>query len=88
MQQHKMTHVQWDICKIIKYYLEGKETEIQAGFRAGRSTIDHVFVIKQRIEKNYNNRQGVHFTLVVMEKHVTQYPYRNCGKPWKKTRGD
>ena len=35
--------------KIIKYYLEEsykeKETEIQAGFRAGRSTIDCVFVI-------------------------------------------
>ena len=33
--------------KIIKYYLEEnykeKETEIQARFRAGRSTIDHEF---------------------------------------------
>ena len=41
--------------KIIKYYLEKsykeKETEIQEGFRAGRSTIDHVFVIEQLIAK-------------------------------------
>jgi len=33
--------------KIIKYFLEQEffhlETEEQAGFRAGRSTIDHVF---------------------------------------------
>ena len=71
--------------KIIKYYLEesykGKETEIQAGFRAGRSTIDHVFVSKQLIEKTNNNRQEVHFTFVDIKKHMTQYPYKNCGKP-------
>ena len=38
--------------KIITRYLEesykGKGTEIQAGFRSERSTIDHVFVIKQK----------------------------------------
>jgi len=45
--------------KIIKYYLEQsykeKESDIQAGFRAGRFTIDHIFVIKQLIEKTNNN---------------------------------
>jgi Reverse transcriptase (RNA-dependent DNA polymerase). len=64
--------------KIIKYYLEesykGKETEIQAGFRAGRSTIDHVFVIKQLIEKANNNRQEVHFTCVDMQKAYDTVP--------------
>jgi hypothetical protein len=71
--------------KIIKYYLEEsykqKETEIQAGFR---SIIDHVFLIKQLIENtNNNNKQKVHFTFVDMEKHMTLYPYKNCGKLWK-----
>jgi hypothetical protein len=59
--------------EIIKYYLEEsykeKETEIQTGFRAGISTVDHVFVIKQLIEKTNNNRH-VHSTFVDMEKSI------------------
>ena len=55
--------------KIIKLYLEEsykeKETEILTGFRARRSTIDHVFVIKQLIEKTNNNRQEIHFTFEI-----------------------
>ena len=50
--------------------MKKKKTEIQAGFTAGRSTIDHVFVIKQLIEKTNNNRQEVHFTFVDMEKSI------------------
>ena len=42
-----------------------KETEILTGFRARRSTIDHVFVIKQLIEKTNNNRQEIHFTFEI-----------------------
>ena len=64
--------------KIIKYYLEEsykeKETEIQAGFKAGRSTIDHVFVSKQLIEKTNNNRQEVHFTFVDIKKAYDTVP--------------
>ena len=41
--------------KIIKHYLEQEfvqiETEEQAGFRMGRSTVDHIFCLKQLIEK-------------------------------------
>jgi len=41
--------------KMIKYFLDQEflqmETEEQAGFRAGRSTIDHIFCLKQLIEK-------------------------------------
>jgi len=42
--------------KIIKYFLEQEffriETEEQAGFRAGRSTVDHIFCLIQLIEKD------------------------------------
>ena len=51
-----------------------KETEIQAGFRVGRSKIDHVFVIKQLIEKTNNNRTEVHSTFVDMEKAYDTLP--------------
>jgi hypothetical protein len=41
--------------KIIKHFLEQEfsqiETEEQAGYRTGRSTIDHIFCLKQMIEK-------------------------------------
>jgi transcriptional regulator CtsR len=41
--------------KMIKYYLDQEfaqiETEEQAGFRAGRSTIDHIFYLKQLRKK-------------------------------------
>ena len=64
--------------KIIKYYLEEsykeKETEVQAGFRVGGSTIDHVFVTKQLIEKTNNNRQQVHLTFVDMKKPYDTAP--------------
>ena len=40
--------------KIIKHFLEQEfsqiETEEEAGFRAGRFTVDHIFCLKQLIE--------------------------------------
>ena len=51
-----------------------KETEIQTGSRAGRSTIDHAFVIEPLIEKTNINRQEVHFTFVDMEKEYDSEP--------------
>jgi hypothetical protein len=58
--------------KIIKYFLEQEfspiETEEQAGFRTGRSTIDHVFRLKQLIEKKMSVDQSLHLLFVDLEK--------------------
>ena len=43
--------------KIIKHFLEHEfsqiETEEQAGFRAGQSTVNHIFCLRQLIEKRW-----------------------------------
>ena len=44
------------------------ETEEQAGFRAGRSTVDHVFYLKQLIEKKMSVDQRLHLLFVDLEK--------------------
>jgi ribosomal protein L19 len=58
--------------KIMKYFLEQEfsqiETEEQAVFRAGRSTIDHVFCLKQPIEKKMSVDQPLHLLSVDIEK--------------------
>ena len=64
-----------------KKVIKKKETEIQTGFRTGRSTIDHVFVIKQLIEETNNNRQEVHFTFVDMEKAYNTVPLQKLWVP-------
>ena len=59
----KLLNITWK--KVIK-----KNKQIQAGFRAGRSTIDTIFVIKQLIDKTNNNRHEVYFNFVDMENTV------------------
>jgi len=58
--------------KIIKHFLEQKfsqiETEEQAGFRAGRSTVDHIFCLRQLIEKKMALNQPLHLLFVDLEK--------------------
>ena len=55
--------------KIIKYFLEQEsshiETEEQAGFRVGRATIDHVFSLKQLIQKKMSVDQPLHLYMTV-----------------------
>ena len=70
--------------KIIKYFLEQEfsqiEIEEQAGFRAGRSTIDHVFCLKQLIEKKMSVDQPLHLLFVYLEKAYDSVPLKNLGK--------
>ena len=64
--------------KIIKHFLEQEfshiETEEQAGFRAGRSTIDHIFCLRQLIDKKMAVNQPLHLLFVDLEKAKTVWP--------------
>ncbi len=67
--------------RILKLFLEenykSREDEFQAGFRVGRSTIDHIFVIKQLIEKINEVGQQIHFVFVDLEKAYDSIPLQN-----------
>ena len=58
--------------KIIKCLLEQEfshiETEVQAGIRADRSTVDHVFYLKQLIEKKPSVVQTLNLLFVDLKK--------------------
>jgi hypothetical protein len=56
------------------------ETEEQAGFRAGGSTIDHVFSLKQLIEKKMSVAQPLHLLFVDLEKAYESVPLKNLWK--------
>ena len=58
------------------------ETEEQAGFRAGHSTIDHVFCLKQLIEKKMSVDQPLHL-FVDLEKAYDSVPLKNFWKALK-----
>jgi hypothetical protein len=52
------------------------EIEEQAGFRADRSTIDHVFCLKQLIEKKMSVYQPLHLLFVDLEKAYDSMPLK------------
>jgi hypothetical protein len=56
------------------------ETEEQAGFRAGRSTIDHIFCSRQLIEKRIAVNQPLHLLLVDLEKAYDSVPLKSLWK--------
>jgi hypothetical protein len=70
--------------KIIKYFLEEEssqlETEEPAGFRAGRSTNDHGFCLKQLIEKKMSVDEPLHLLFVDLEKAYDSVPQKNLWK--------
>jgi len=56
------------------------ETEERSEFRASRSTIDHVFNLKQLIEKNMSVNQPLHLLFVDLEKAYDSVPLKNLRK--------
>ena len=64
--------------KILKAKVEevwsGQEAEEQAGFRAGRSTVDHLFTITQVIEKKRAVSQELHLVFVDLQKAYDSVP--------------
>lgn len=50
------------------------EAEEQAGFRAGRSTVDHLFCITQVIEKKMAYGQELHLLYVDLPKAYDSVP--------------
>ena len=66
--------------KINKHFLEQEfsqiEKEEQAGFRAGRSTVDHIFCLRQVIEKKMAVNQPLHLLFVDLEKAYESVPLK------------
>lgn len=50
------------------------EVEEQAGFQAGRSTIDHLFTLTQVIEKKLAVNQAIHILYVNLKKTHDSVP--------------
>lgn len=75
--------------KLIKNRIEEEyqnmEAEEQAGFRAGRSTIDHVFSITQIIEKKVARGQEVHLMFVDLRKAYDSVPLVKLWEALEKT---
>jgi len=69
---------------MIKYFLDQElvqiQTEEQAGFRAGWSTIDHIFCLKQLIEKKMAVEQPLHLLFVDLEKAYDSVPLKSLWK--------
>ena len=53
------------------------ETEEQAGFRADRSTVDHIICLRQLIEKKMAVNQPLHLLFVDLEKAYDSVPLKN-----------
>ena len=57
-----------------------RETEEQAGFRAGRSTVDHIFCLRQLIKKKMVVNHPLHLLFVDLEKAHDSVPLENLWK--------
>jgi sorting nexin-29 len=57
--------------------------EYQCGFRKGRSTTDHIFVVKQLMEKHYEYTKDLH---IVFVDYKQDYDSVDWGRPWEALR--
>lgn len=61
------------------------EAEEQAGFRAGRSTIDHLFCVTQLIEKKTAYEQEIHMVYIVLKKAYDTVSQKKLWEALEKT---
>lgn len=59
------------------------EAEEQAGFRAGRFTVDNLFTVTQVVVKKIALNQEVHVLYVDLKKPTTAYPKQTLGNTWE-----
>ena len=75
--------------KIIKNRIETEfrdlEAEEQAGFRTGRSTVDHLYAITQIIEKKTAFDQGIYMLFVDLKKAYDSIPLNRLWETLEKT---
>ena len=76
--------------RVLKHFLEAEykemEAEEQAGFRVGRSTIDHIFFLQQITEKKTVRSQPLHLIFIDIKKKVYDIvPLANLWTPLRST---
>ena len=75
--------------KILRNRIENEyqeiEAEEQAGFRAGRSTVDHLFTVTQVISKKSNINQELHLVFVDLQKAYDSVPLVRLWEAMEKT---
>ena len=54
--------------------------DVQAGFRKGRETRDHIANILWIVEKAREFQENIYFALLTMLKPLTMWITTNCGK--------
>ncbi|VVC36851.1 Hypothetical protein CINCED_3A001314 [Cinara cedri] len=68
------------VLKRLEKYAEEIIGEYQSGFRKGKSTIDHIFVIRQLMEKYYEYAKDLHMVFV---KYKQAYSSVNITRLWE-----
>ena len=68
----------------LHFYMNCELPDVQAGFRKGRGTRDHIANICWIIEKAREFQKNIYFCLIDYAKAFDCVDHKNCGKFWKK----